>query len=189
MKSKWAPLIVVGIIVAVLVMWAAGTYNGLVKKREEVKRQQSEIQNVLQRRADLIPNLVNTVKGYAAHEEEVLKNISDARARMAGAASTEEALQASDELGQALSRLLVVVEQYPDLKASANFKELQAELAGTENRISVTRRDYNSAAREYNTSIQRFPTVILANMFGFDEVPYFEASPESQKAPEVNFEE
>lgn len=187
MKNKWTPLIVVVVIIAVLGMWIGGAYNGLVKKSEDVKTYQSEIQNALQRRADLIPNLVNTVKGYAAHEQEVIQSVADARSKLSGASTTQDALNANDQLNQALSRLLVVVENYPDLKASANFRDLQAQLEGTENRIAVTRRDYNNSAREYNTSIKRFPTVIIANMFGFKEVPYFEAAPESQKAPEVKF--
>lgn len=187
MKSKWMPLIVVVVIIAVLGMCIAGTYNGLVRKSEEVKTQQSNIQTQLQRRADLIPNLVNTVKGYAAHEKEVIQSVADARSKLAGAPTTQEALNANNELNQALSRLLVVVERYPDLKANANFRDLQAQLEGTENRITVARKDYNNAAKDYNTSIKRFPTVIFANMFGFEEVPYFEASPESQKVPEVKF--
>jgi LemA protein len=187
MKSKWTPIIVMLAIVVILVMWVSSTYNGLVRKSEEEKTQQSNIQTQLQRRADLIPNLVNTVKGYAAHEKEVIQSISDARAKLAGAKTTGEALNADAELGQALSRLLVVVENYPTLKADANFRDLQAQLEGTENRITVARKDYNNSARDYNTSIKRFPSVIFANMFGFSEVQYFEAAPGSEKVPEVKF--
>ncbi|KPU45012.1 LemA family protein [Oxobacter pfennigii] len=187
MKSKFMPIVVIIAIIAVLGMWIAGTYNGLVSKSEEAKTQQSNIQTQLQRRADLIPNLVNTVKGYAAHESEVIQSVADARSKLAGAASTQEALNANDELNSALSRLLVVVENYPDLKANANFRDLQAQLEGTENRITVARKDYNTAVQDYNTSIKRFPTVIIANIFGYKELPYFEASPQSQNVPEVNF--
>lgn len=187
MKSKWTPLIIIAAIVVVLVIWIAGTYNGLVSKSEYVKTKQSDIQSQLQRRADLIPNLVSTVKGYAAHEQSIIQSISDARSKLVGARTTEEALAANDQLTQALKGLTVIVENYPDLKASANFKALQDELEGTENRINVARQDYNRAANEYNTSIKKFPTVILANIFGFREVTYFEGAPGSEQVPQVNF--
>lgn len=187
MKSRWMPLIIIIAVVAILGFWIGGTYNSLISKSEYVKTQQSNIQTQLQRRADLIPNLVNTVKGYAAHEKEVIQSIADARSKLAGAQTTQDALRANTELNQALSRLLVVVENYPDLKANANFRDLQAQLEGTENRITVARRDYNNAAQDYNTYIKRFPTVLFANMFGFRESPYFEAAPGSEKAPEVKF--
>lgn len=189
MKSKWMPFIIIVAIIAILVIWIAGTYNGLVSKREYVKTKQSDIESQLQRRADLIPNLVSTVKGYAAHEQKIIQSISDARSRMVGAKTTGEALSANDQLTQALRGLTVIVENYPDLKASANFRALQDELAGTENRINVARLDYNKAANEYNSSIKRFPAVIFANMFGFTEVDYFEAAPGSENVPEVNFGE
>ena len=187
MKSKWMPLIIVVVIIAVLVFWVAGSYNSLVSLNEQAKTQQSNIQTQLQRRTDLIPNLVNTVKGYAVHEKDVIQSVVDARSKLAGAPTTGDALKANGELNQALSRLLVVVENYPDLKASANFRDLQAQLEGTENRIAVARRDYNIAAQSYNTTTKRFPSVIFANMFGFKELPYYEASPGSQNVPEVKF--
>lgn len=187
MKSKNKSLIITIAVIVILVFWTAGKYNSMVKMSEEVKTNQSNIETNLQRRADLIPNLVSTVKGYAAHEREVIDSIAEARSKMAGAKSTEEALKADEELTQALSRLLVVVEQYPDLKANENFKMLQTELEGTENRIAIARRDYNEVAKSYNTQVKRFPTVIFAKMFGFEQVPYFEAAPGSEKAPEVKF--
>lgn len=187
MKSKWAPLIIIIVIVAVIFMWVSGTYNGMVGKREYVKNKQSDIQSQLQRRADLIPNLVSTVKGYASHEQNIIQSIADARSKLVGAQTTQGALQANDQLTQALRGLTVIVENYPDLKASANFISLQDELSGTENRVNVARMDYNKAAREYNSSIKGFPTVIFANMFGFREVEYFEAAPGSEKVPEVKF--
>jgi LemA protein len=187
MKTKNKSLIIVIAVILILVFWTAGKYNGMVKTSEDVKTNQSNIETNLQRRADLIPNLVSTVKGYAAHESEVIDSIADARSKMAGAKTTEEALKADGELTQALSKLLVVVEQYPDLKANENFKMLQTELEGTENRIAIARRDYNESAKKYNTQIKRFPTNIFAKMFGFEQVPYFEAAPGSEKAPEVKF--
>lgn len=187
MKSRWMPLIIIAVIIVILAVWVAGSYNGMVSKSEYVKNKQSDIQSQLQRRADLIPNLVNTVKGYASHEQEIMNSIADARSKIVNAPTTQDALNANDQLTQVLRGLTVIVENYPDLKASANFIALQDELAGTENRINVARLDYNNAAREYNSSIKGFPTVIFAGIFGFSEVPYYEAAPGSDKAPNVNF--
>ncbi|ADG83269.1 LemA family protein [Thermincola ferriacetica] len=175
------------IIFAFAVMGAFGAYNGLVSQEENVNKKWSDVGTYLQRRADLIPNLVETVKGYAAHEQKVLKSVSDARAKLAGATTVDDQIKANNELSAALSRLLVVVENYPNLKADANFRQLMDELAGTENRITVARRDYNQAVQEYNTSIKRFPTVIFARMMGFTEKPYFQAQPQAENAPKVDF--
>ena len=172
---------------AILLIWFISGYNSLVKSKESVKNQQSNIQTQLQRRLDLVPNLVETVKGYAAHESEVIKSVSDARAKLAGATSLGEKAQANTELTQTLSRLLVIAENYPDLKANVNFIGLQDELAGTENRIAVARNDYNKSATDYNKNIKTFPKVILADMFHFEEVEYFSADEGAKNAPKVEF--
>lgn len=178
------------ILVALLVIlgaWGIGSYNGLVGLKETVDNQSSNIETQLQRRADLIPNLVNTVKGYTSHESEVLGAISDARAKLSGAGSMSEKAAADSELSNAVSRLLVVVENYPNLKADTQFSALTNELAGTENRITVARKDYNASVREYNQKIKMFPGSIIAGMFGFSSADYFEASESSKEAPVVNF--
>ncbi|WP_428912581.1 LemA family protein [Niallia sp. Krafla_26] len=163
------------------------SYNGFVDAEENVDQSYAQIETQLQRRLDLIPNLVNTVKGYASHEEEVLTEISDARARLAGADSPEETATADAELTGALSRLLVVVENYPNLKADKQFTQLMDELAGTENRIAVARKDYNDQVAVFNRKVKRFPGVIVANITGFDAKEYYEADPSAQEAPEVDF--
>lgn len=184
---KKSTKIVVGIIavLVLLVIWGISGYNGLVVKSELVQTAWSQIDNQLQRRNDLIPNLVETVKRYAAHESEVFTQVSEARSKLAGAATVADIAQADAEVTSALSRLLAIVENYPELKANENFIQLQDELAGTENRIAVARRDYNEAARSYNTSIRRFPTNIIAGMFGFERAQYFEASEDARQAPDV----
>jgi LemA protein len=187
MSKKWVPLAVIGGIVLILVIFSVSRYNSLVSQREEVDGSWAQVENVLQRRADLIPNLVETVKGYAAHEKEVFTNIANARAKLAGARGPEEASKANEELSSALSRLLVVVENYPQLKANENFTRLQDELAGTENRIAVERKRYNDVVRDYNATTKRFPSNLFAGMFGFDTREYFEAEEGSKKAPEVKF--
>lgn len=171
----------------ILGIWGVGQYNGLVTLNEHANNAWAQIQNVLQRRADLIPNLVETVKGYASHEREVFEQVAAARSRLAGAATPAAAAQANMELTSALSRLLAIAEAYPDLKASANFTRLQDELAGTENRIANERRVYNDVVRTYNTAIKRFPIMFLAGMFGFKEREYFEAAPGAQEVPKVKF--
>ena len=186
-KGLLISLLVVAAIVVIVIASAAGGYNRLVTGRENVRLAEGNIQTQLQRRSDLIPNLVETVKGYAAHEEDILNNLADARAKMAGARTTEDLAQGDAELTSALSRLLVVVENYPDLKADANFRQLMDELAGTENRVATARRDYNDAARVYNRNVQSFPTVLYARLLGFEPVPYFEARADAQDAPEVSF--
>ena len=178
-------LIVVGVIVLIILIFlfsVLGTYNRLVALDEGVKTAWSQVENQLQRRLDLIPNYVETVKGYAKHEREVLTEVTKARAKVAGAGSIEGKIAANNELTSALARLLVVVERYPDLKANQNFVRLQDELAGTENRIAVERRRYNEAVRMYNTKIRSFPTNIMAGMFGFRRADLFQA-PEAAKAP------
>lgn len=180
----------IGIIIAIIVvlgLMLMSSYNGFVDEEENVDQAYAQIENQLQRRLDLIPNLVNTVKGYAAHEKEVIQSISDARARLAGARSPEEEATANAELSSALSRLLVVVENYPELKADTQFTQLMDELAGTENRISVARQDYNERVSIYNKKVKRFPGALVAGITGFDEKEYFKADPRSQEAPNVDF--
>jgi len=188
MKKGTIILIIIIAVLAVVILPAVSSYNRLVALSEDVETALSQIDNQLQRRNDLIPNLVNTVKGYAAHEEEIFTRIADARSRLIGAGSLEEKAEASEELSGALSRLLAIAENYPELKANENFRQLADELAGTENRIATARRDYNNAARVYNTTIRRFPTVIIANIFGFERYEYFEADESARQAPEVNFD-
>ncbi|HBQ64687.1 MAG TPA: LemA family protein [Clostridiales bacterium] len=189
---KRSVLIILVAVVAVFVIGAslAGTYNGLVTARENVDASFSGIATQLQRRLDLIPNLVNTVKGFAAQEKAVIDSVTEARSKLAGAASSGkvgEMAEADAGLSSALSRLLVVVENYPTLKSDANFRQLSDELAGTENRIAVSRKDYNDTVRTYNTRIRRFPTNLIAGMFGFDAAEYFEASENATEVPQVSF--
>ena len=197
MKKTW--VIVVGIIIVILgflISFSISSYNSFVSQDEAVATAWSNVENQYQRRADLIPNLVNTVKGYAEHEKEPLDAVVSARAKATQTTIsiddlTPEKMQAyqkaQGEIGAALSRLLAVTENYPDLKANENFQALQAQLEGTENRISVERRKFNEIAQSYNTSIRRFPKNIIASMFGFEKRPYFEAAEGSEKAPEVKF--
>ncbi len=187
--SGWAVFgISVLAIIFILGAWSIGTYNGLVGLKENVDNQSSNISTQLQRRSDLIPNLVSTVKGYTSHESEVLNEISNSRTKLAGAQSMSEKAQADSQLSSALNRLLVVVENYPNLKADSQFTALTDELSGTENRIAVSRRDYNSAVKEYNQKIKTFPANIISGMFGFSSADYFEAAEGSEKAPTVTFE-
>ena len=189
MKNKKS--LTVGIIVAVIVIALissiAGSYNNLVKLRENVTSAQSVVETQLQRRADLIPNLVNTVKGYASHEEDVFTAVADARTALSGAKTVDELNNAQSQLDSAVSRLLAIAESYPDLKANENFINLQDELAGTENRISVARQDYNDAAKEYNTKIQSFHASIIAGLFHFEKADYFTATAEAATVPSVDF--
>lgn len=190
MKKSGSKVVIITIVavVAILAIIGVTQYNSLVGKNETVENQKANIETMLQRRVDLIPNLVNTVKGYAAHEKEVIASVSDARSKLAGAGSMEEKATADTELSGALSRLLMVVENYPDLKADSQFQTLSDELAGTENRIAVARKDYNDAVKEYNQKIRRFPANIFAGMFGFDKAGYFQAAEGAEQAPSVDFE-
>lgn len=188
MSAGKITLIVVGAILLILIFMGVGTYNNLVGQRESVNTQSSNIDTQLQRRSDLIPNLVNTVKGYASHETEIMTAVSDARAKLAGATTMPEKATADSELSSALNRLIAVSENYPDLKANTTYIQLMDELAGTENRISVARQDYNKAAKSYNSSIKQFPNVIFANIFGFTSVEYFEAQESAKEVPSVNFQ-
>lgn len=187
MKKGLIVVIAIVAVIAILGGNLVSSYNGLVDKQANVENADAQIQVQLQRRADLIPNLVNTVKAYASHEEDVYTALADARAKLNSASNPEEYTDATESFDSALSRLLVVVENYPELKADKNFIALQDELAGTENRLSTARKDYNDTATEYNATIKKFPTVIFAGMFGFEKVDLFEASSESQTAPTVNF--
>jgi LemA protein len=193
-------LVAVGVLV-LLALWGVASYNGLVGAQQEVEEAWAQVQNVYQRRADLIPNLVATVRGSAAFERETLTDVVEARARVGqvSAQATSEILndpqrfqqyqQAQDGLSSALSRLLVVVERYPELRSTQAFQDLMTQLEGTENRIAVERRRFNEVARNYNTRIKRFPTNLFANMFGFEPRPYFAAQPGAETAPRVDFSE
>ncbi|MCX7653600.1 MAG: LemA family protein [Fervidobacterium sp.] len=186
MKKSTLVILVVLVIVLITVFWIIGAYNKMVELEQKVQASYSQIQNQLQRRADLIPNLVETVKGYAAQEREIFEALANARAKLAGAQTPQEQATANQELSSVLSRLLVVVENYPTLKSDANFRQLMDELAGTENRIAVARKDYNDAVREYNTLIKRFPYFFIAGN-RFVEKQYFEAKPEAEQVPNVKF--
>ncbi len=186
------------LIVAILIIgWVSSTYNKLVQLDEQINQAWAQVENQYQRRYDLIPNLVETVKGYAKHEREVFIQVTEARAKVGQLSINPEVLkdpqafarfqQAQDALSSALSRLLAVAENYPQLKANENFLQLQAQLEGTENRISVERRRYNEVVQQYNTYVRRFPTNIIAGMFGFRERPYFRAAEGAQQAPKVQF--
>lgn len=184
------------VIVVIIVMWGIGGYNGMVTLDEGVQNKWADVETQYQRRADLIPNLVNTVKGYAAHESQTLENVVKARSEASSVKVdpqniTPEKLaeyqKAQSGVSSALGRLMVIVEKYPDLKANQNFLELQSQLEGTENRINTARRDFNEAAKGFNTEIRRFPKNILAGMFGFEKKAYFEAEKGAEKAPEVKF--
>ena len=187
-------LIIILALVAVLVIWGVGVYNGLVSKQENVEKAVGNVQTAYQKRADLIPNLVATVKNYAEYEAGTLTAVVEARAKATSVTLdannlTEENLKAfqaaQDEMSSALSRLLVTVEQYPDLKANQNYLDLQSKLEGCENSIANARREFNETVRDYNTTVRRFPGNIIAGMFGFDTKPYFEASEGAEKAPDV----
>lgn len=196
MKKGVIVLIVVAVVILGLFMWVKGAYNGMVTKQEAVESAWSQVENVYQRRADLIPNLVSTVKGYAKHEQTTLENVVNARAKATQVtvdptkldeASMKKFQDAQGELGNAIGRLLMVQENYPDLKANENFRDLQAQLEGTENRIATERNKFNEVAKDYNTTIRHFPNNIFAGMFGFERKPYFEAKEGADQAPKVEF--
>jgi LemA protein len=196
MKKGWIVLIVVVVLFFIMFSWGKGSYNGFVTGEETVAKQWSQVENVYQRRLDLIPNLVNTVQGYANFEKSTLTQVIEARAKATSVninpqnlneQSLKQFQAAQGNLSSALARLMVVVERYPDLKANQNFLELQAQLEGTENRIAVERMKFNEVSQSYNVSIRRFPSNILANMFGFQKKAYFSAEPTAEKAPKVEF--
>ena len=188
--------IVVLAALAIIILWGVGVYNGLVSAEEQVESAWAQVENQYQRRADPVPNLVATVKGYAAHEQETLEGVIEARAKATqitidptnATAEQLAAFQAAQgELSQALGRLLAVAESYPDLKANENFRDLQQQLEGTENRIAVARQLFNDEARNFNTKVRRFPNNIIASMCGFEKKPYFEAEEGARTAPKVEF--
>jgi len=183
---KW----LVGILAVILLLgfWIAGIYNNIVGIDQNVKQSWAQVENQLQRRFDLIPNLVETVKGYAKHEKELFENVTAARSAWAGAKTTQEKVAAANQAQGFLGRLIAVAENYPQLRASENFRALQDELAGTENRLAVARMRYNEAVQEYNTIVRRIPTVFFVNLFGFDkEKVFFETVKEAKEAPKVKF--
>jgi LemA protein len=182
-RRSFGPLLVAVVLLAL----PACSYNRFTGLEESIKGAWGEVQNQLQRRNDLIPNLVETVKGFAAQEREILETIAESRARLSGARTPEETIAAANAQSSALSRLLVIVENYPQLKSDQNFLRLQDELAGTENRIAQARRRYNEQIQAYNTLRRRFPSNVTAGIFGFKEYPYFEAPPEAQRVPKVDF--
>ncbi|MFS0902363.1 LemA family protein [Priestia aryabhattai] len=193
MKNKGliATLIGVAIVVmlgvGIVVIYGVSSYNSFVSAKENVDNKFSQVDNQLKRRSDLIPNLVETVKGYAKHEQEAIDSVTQARAQLAGAKTPEDKADADQQLSGALNRLLVVVEKYPDLKANENFRSLMDSLEGTENRLAVARKDYNDEVTQYNKSVKRFPKNMLARTFGFDKKPYFEVTNEEKEAPKVDF--
>lgn len=188
MDKKWIPIVAILLIVLLPVLIFVSSYNSLVSMEEQVDGSWAQVENVLKRRADLIPNLVNTVQGFADQERDVLMGVTEARSKVDSAGTPSEYAEANQELTGALSRLNVVVEAYPDLKSNENFIRLQDELAGTENRISVERGRYNDSVRDYNARIRRFPANIVAGMFGFESKEYFEVSESDMETPEVSFD-
>ena len=187
MKKYLAPIITVVAVFVILGLIMIGPYNRLVGLEEEADKSLSNIDNQLQRPVDLIPNLVDTVKGYTKHEEKVFKDVSDARSKLAGANTPQEKAEANGEVNSALSRLIAISENYPDLKADKQFTGLRDELAGTENRIAVARKDYNDSINEYNQATRKFPSSIIAGLFNFDKKEYFQAKGEAKDAPKVDF--
>ena len=196
MKKGLTVIVIIAAIVLALFFWVKNSYNGLVKSDEQVKAAWSQVENVYQRRADLIPNLVATVKGYAAHESSTLESVVEARSKATQVTVDPDRLDAGEiarfqeaqgELTQALGRLVMLRESYPDLKANQNFMEPQAQLEGTENRISTERMKFNETARSYNTMVRSFPKNIIASMFGFETKGYFEAAEGTETAPKVEF--
>ena len=196
MNKKVIVLIAVAVVLLGSFVWVKNVYNNLVTSDENTQSAWSQVENVYQRRADLIPNLIATVKGYAAHESETLESVVAARAKATQVTIDPESLSSEDiakyneahgELGNALGRLLLIQENYPDLKANQNFRDLQAQLEGTENRIATERMKFNQAVQNYNTEIRRFPSNIIASMFGFEKKGYFEANSGAENAPKVEF--
>ena len=187
LKKLLIPVIIVVVFIAVIAGVLAFSYNGLVQLEEDVNQSYAQIENQLQRRLDLIPNLVETVKGFADQEQDVIDSVTEARSTLAGAEGVSEQAEADAELSGALSRLLVVVENYPEIRSGENFQQLSDELAGTENRIAVSRQDYNATVSEFNRKVKSFPGNVVAGVFGFGEKEYFEADPDASEAPDVDF--
>ena len=187
MKKILGPIVVIVGLLVVVALILIPSYNKFVTLEENINESYAQVDNQLQRRLDLIPNLVETVKGFASHEKEVISDISNARAKLAGAQGPDEQSAANGELESALGRLLVVVENYPDLKANENFIQLMDSLEGTENRIGVARMDYNNEVGKYNKQVKRFPGKLTASIFGFEEKEYFQADAAASDAPKVDF--
>ncbi|AJK86529.1 MULTISPECIES: LemA family protein [Lysinibacillus] len=187
MKKWFGPIGIIVIILIVLALVLIPKYNSLVTAEENVDSKWAQVENQLQRRYDLIPNLVESVKGYANHEQQIIADITNARAQMSNANTPAQQAVANDALTGALSRLLVVVENYPNLKADANFRQLMDELAGTENRLAVAREDYNNEVQQFNKHVKRFPGNLMAGMFGFEQKEYFKAAAGAEQAPSIDF--
>lgn len=185
-KGLKTTLIILAVIV-VLFLPLIGSYNSMVGQEQKVNAASSNIDTQLQRRSDLIPNLVQTVKGYAAQEQKIFTDVANARARLAGAQNVTDKADADAELSGALNRLMVIVEKYPDLKSSENFRDLQVALEGTENRIAIARQDYNNVVTNYNTTIRKFPNSIISGVFRFEQKPYYKASEGAKEVPKVDF--
>ncbi|WP_010236835.1 LemA family protein [Clostridium arbusti] len=187
MSKTLKTIIVIIVIALIIIIPITSSYNSIATLDQKVSSSSSNIDTQLQRRSDLIPNLVSTVKGYASQEKDIFTSIANARAKLGGAQGIQEKAQADSELSQSLSRLLVIVENYPDLKSNQNFRDLSVALEGSENRISVARQDYNNAVNNYNTSIVKFPTNIIARIFGFNSKPYYRADQGAKQVPKVDF--
>lgn len=187
MNKTMKTILAIVVVLVIIAFPIISSYNRLVSLEQKVNAAQSNIDTQLQRRSDLIPNLVNTVKGYASQEKDIFTDIANARSKLAGATNVTEQANADNDLSNALSRLLVVVERYPDLKSSENFKDLSIQLEGTENRIAIARQDYNTTVTEYNTKRRKFPTSIISSLFNFDEKPLYKASEGAQNVPSVDF--
>lgn len=187
MKKGNTLLLVIVAVIIVIALALGGSYNSIVTLEENVNSEFSNVSVMLERRADLIPNLVSTVKGYASHEQAAIDSVTKARENLLQAKTIEEKGEANNELTSALNTLMVIVENYPDLKANQNFIQLSDELAGTENRIATARRDYNNAVKAYNSKVKKFPTNLIAGMFGFSEKDYFEVEPSKTEVPKVEF--
>lgn len=187
MSKGLKTLLIVVAVIAIIVIPIIGSYNKIVRLEQSVSQSESDIDTQLQRRSDLIPNLIATVKGYAAQEKSIFTALADARAKLAGAKTVTEKAQADSELSGSLSRLLVVVENYPNLKSDQNFRDLSVSLEGTENRINIARKDYNNMVSNYNSITRQFPNSIIASIFRFDQKPYYKAAEGAKEVPKVDF--
>lgn len=187
MSKGLRTFLIVIVVIAIILFPLIGSYNKMVTLEQTVNQSESNIDTQLQRRSDLIPNLVATVKGYAAQEKDIFTALADARAKLAGAQTVTEKANADNQLSESLSRLLVVVENYPNLKSDQNFRDLSVSLEGTENRINIARQDYNNAVGEYNSTTRKFPNSIIAGIFRFDQKPYYKAAEGAKEVPKVDF--